>query len=139
MEKTKAAVKRQLKEQWENACNGYLNAMLSMWELDPYYGYWSRDMVGTVYFWGEMYVLDMDDIIYIVEHDIDESTVLCWCEYVQDATEFGLNVPNLPAWCNGCPRTSKDGFDKLRKLKKDFYDMVDAEKERLKNDGKNGF
>ena len=40
MEKIKDAVKRQLKEQWKQACNGYLAELLRMWELDSYYGSW---------------------------------------------------------------------------------------------------
>ena len=39
MKKAKDAVKRQLKEQWEQACNGFLVELLRMWELDAHYGY----------------------------------------------------------------------------------------------------
>ena len=36
MKKTKDAVKRQLKGQWEQACNGYLCELLNMWERGVY-------------------------------------------------------------------------------------------------------
>ena len=43
MKKTKDAVKRLLKEQWEQACNGFIVELLRMWELDAHYGYWIGD------------------------------------------------------------------------------------------------
>ena len=71
MKKTKDAVKRKLKGQWELACNGYLCELLNMWELDSYYGYWIGEEIGGVYdYGGGMFTIGMDDIIYCVEHDI---------------------------------------------------------------------
>ena len=66
MEKTKNSVKRMLKEQYEKACNGYLVELLRMWELDAHYGYWNSDQPGTIYHYGEMHNLTMEEIIYIV-------------------------------------------------------------------------
>lgn len=130
MEKTKDAVKRQLKEQWEKVCNGYLTELLRMWELDGYYGYWNRDEPGTIYHYGETYNLTMEEIIYIVENDIEEDEVFEWEEYCLDAHEFGFNTPNLNAWHKGCPRTSQEVFEKLRKLKSDLEKAVEEEKQR---------
>lgn len=132
MEKTKDAVKRQLKEQWEKVCNGYLTEMLRMWELDAHYGYWNSDQPGTIYHYGETHNLAMEDIIYIVENDIEEDEVFEWEEYCLDAHEFGFNTPNLNAWHKGCPRTSQEAFEKLRKLKSDLEKAVEDEKQRVK-------
>ena len=76
MEQTKPAVKRQLKENYENACNGYLVELLRMWELDACYGYWNSDQPGTIYHYAETHNLTMEDIIYIVENDIEEDEVM---------------------------------------------------------------
>ena len=54
MEKTKDAAKRQLKEQWEKACNGFLVELLRMWELDRYYGSWVAEEVGGVFDYKEV-------------------------------------------------------------------------------------
>ena len=99
MKKTKDAVKRQLKEQWEQACNGYLVELLRMWELDAYYGYWIGEEIGGVYdYGGGMFTIGMDDIIYCVEHDVTEKQYMEWQEYLCDAAEFGFDKPNLKSW-----------------------------------------
>ena len=101
MKKTKDAVKRKLKGQWELACNGYLCELLNMWELDSYYGYWIGEEIGGVYdYGGGMFTIGMDDIIYCVEHDIGREQYIEWQEYCCDAAEFGFDTPNLKSWMN---------------------------------------
>ena len=131
MKKTKDAVKRQLKEQWEQACNGYLVELLRMWELDAYYGYWIGEEIGGVYdYGGGMFTIGMDDIIYCVEHDVTEKQYMEWQEYLCDAAEFGFDKPNLKSWMMGCPRTSPEVFEKLRKMKAELNEAIKAEKEK---------
>ena len=133
MEKTKDAVKRQLKEQWEKACNGFLVELLRMWELDSYYGSWIAEEVGGVFDYGfGMFTINMDDIIYCVLGDITREQYIEWQEYCCDAAEFGFDTPNLRSWIMGCPRTSKETFDTLRKLKQDLQDAVEEEKKLIK-------
>ena len=134
MKKTKDAVKRQLKEQYDKACNSYLAELLRMWELDAYYGYWNSDQPGTIYHYGETHNLSMEDIIFIVENDIEESEVMSWGDYLLDAHEFGFDLPELPAWHKGCPRASQETFDRLRKLKDGLSDAVEQEKERTRKE-----
>lgn len=120
MEKTKEGTKKVLRCQFAVACNGYLNELLRMWELDGYYGYWNSDEPGTIYHYGETHNLTMEDIIYIVENDIEEDEVLAWEDYCLDAYEFKFTTPNLRAWHTGCPRTPKETFDRLRQMKADL-------------------
>ena len=132
MEKTKHAVKRQLKEQWEKACNGYLVELLRMWGLDMYYGYWNSDQPGTIYHYAETHNLTIEDIIYIVENDIEEDEVLAWEDYCLDAYEFKFTTPNLRSWHRGCPRTPQETFEHLRELKANLAQAVEEEKDRIK-------
>jgi hypothetical protein len=132
MEKTKDAVKQQLREDWEKACNGFLVELLRMWELDGHYGYWIGEDVGGVYDYGGELCIGMDDIIYCVEHDVTEEEYREWSDYCVEASEFGFDTPNLRSWIKGCPRTSKETFDHLRSLKKDLADAVEEEKKRIK-------
>ena len=132
MKKTKDAMKRQLKEQFEQACNGYLCELISMWELNAYYGYWIGEEVGGVYDYGGMFTINMDDIIYCVEHDVTALQYQEWQDYICDAAEFGFVTPNLRSWMNGCPRTPQETFEKLRKLKADLNNAVEEEKKRMK-------
>jgi hypothetical protein len=132
MEKTKDAVKQQLREDWEKACNGYLVELLRMWELEAWYGYWIGEDVGGVYDYGGELCIGMDDIIYCVEHDVTEEEYREWSDYCVEASEFGFDTPNLKSWHMGCPRTPQETFDHLRILKKNLADAVEEEKQRMK-------
>lgn len=134
MEKTKSAVKRQLKEDWQKACNGYLVELLRMWELDGFYGYWIADEVGGVYDYADgSFDICMDDIIYCVEHDVTRDQYDEWQDYIIDASEFGFDTPNLRSWMHGCPRTPRETFDKLKLLKADLNAAIDEEKKNQKS------
>ena len=132
MKKTKDAVKRNLREQWLKAVRGYLCELLNMWELDSYYGYWIGEEIGGVYdYGGGMFTIGMDDIIYCVEHDIGREQYIEWQEYCCDAAEFGFDTPNLKSWMMGCPRTTPEVFEKLRKMKAELNEAIKAEKEKF--------
>ena len=132
MSKTKDSTKAMLREQWEKACNGYLVELLRMWELDAYYGYWIGEEIGGVYdYGGGMFTIGMNDIIYCVEHDIGREQYMEWQEYCCDAAEFGFDMPNLKSWMMGCPRTSPEVFEKLRKMKAELNEAIKAEKEKF--------
>ena len=131
MSKTKDSTKAMLREQWEQACNGYTMALLRMWELDAYYGYWIGQEIGGVYdYGGGMFTIGMNDIIYCVEHDIGREQYIEWQEYCCDASEFGFDMPNLKSWMMGCPRTPPEVFEKLRKMKAELNEAIKAEKEK---------
>ena len=126
-------MKEKIKKQYEAACNAYLAELLKMWELDAYYGYWNSDQPGTIFHYGDTHNLTMEEIIYIVENDIEEDEVLAWEDYCLDAYEFKFATPNLRSWMKGCPRTPKEVFEKLRKMKQDLNEAINEEKERIKN------
>ena len=135
MEKTKSGIKKMLKDQWEQACNGYLCELLRMWELDSRYGYWIGEEVGDVLDYGSgMFTISMDDIIYCVEKVVTQQQYMEWQEYICDAAEFGFDTPNLRSWMRGCPRTSAETFKHLREIKAMLNDAIQDEKERVKND-----
>ena len=131
MKKTEDAKKAKLRKDYEQACNGYLVELMRMWELDAYYGYWIGEEIGGVYdYGGGMFTIGMDDIIYCVEHDVTEKQYMEWQEYLCDAAEFGFDKPNLKSWMMGCPRTSPEVFEKLRKMKAELNEAIKAEKEK---------
>ena len=137
MNKTKDAVKRQLKEQWKQACNGFLVELLRMWELDSYYGSWIAEEIGGVYDYGGSITIGMDDIIYCVEHDVTQQQYMEWQDYIFDADEFGFDTPNLRSWMKGCPRTSAETFEHLREIKAMLNKAIEEEKERVNNEESN--
>ena len=132
MKKTKENVKHELKEAYGTMCNNYRDALLRMWELDAHYGYWNSDQPGTIYHYGEVHNLTMEEIIYIVDNDIEEAEVMVWEDYTLDALEFGFDTPNLMAWHRGCPRIPNATFDRLRQMKADLEKLADEAKGGLK-------
>ena len=130
MKKTKQETKNFLREQYEKACNAYLVELLRLWELDAHYGYWNSDQPGTIYHYAEWHNLTMEEIIYIVENEIPEAEVTEWEEYNLDAAKFRFMTPNLRAWHDGCPRTPKAVFDRLREMKRNLEEAIDAERRK---------
>jgi hypothetical protein len=132
MEKTKEDIKRMLRKQWEQACNGYLVELLRMWELDSYYGFWVGDETGGVYDYGDgMFTINMDDIIYCVLEDITREQYEEWQQYICDASEFNFNIPNLRSWMRGCPRATHEIFETLRQMKREYENVVKEEIKRM--------
>lgn len=133
MEKTKDAIKRQLKEQWRQAVRGYQAALLNMWKLDAHYGYWIGGEEGGVYDYGDgMFTIGIDDMIYCVDCDVTQEQYEEWQQYICDAAEFGFDTPNLRSFVRGCPRTSAETFKHLREIKATLNDAIQDEKERVK-------
>lgn len=96
LEATKPAVKRQLKEQWEKACNGYLCELLRMWKLDGRHAYWLSGRVGRwLGYRGGLFYINMEGIVDCVENDITLEDYLehqeFYCTYDLDR-DFVLDI-----------------------------------------------
>ena len=116
-----------LKENYENACNDYVAALLTLWDLDGYYGYWIGEEVGGVYDYGDgIFTIGMQDIVYCVENGVTEEEYEEMLEYCIKCSEYNLPTMNLNAWHKGAP---KYDFTKLDALKKDLDDMIEEYKE----------
>lgn len=92
---------------------------------------WVGNEVGGVACVGD-YFVDMGVIIADIEMDAPEDEFIKWYDYSLVANEFGLNVPNFKSWVKGCPRTSEETIERLRKLKQDLNDCIKREKENNK-------
>ena len=118
-----------LKENYEKACNDYVQALLSLWSLDGFYGYWIGGEVGGVYDYGDgIFTIGMQDIVYCVEHGVTEQEYEDMLEYCCKCAEYNLPKMNLNAWHKGAPRHD---FTKLDALKKDLDDAIDNEKNKF--------
>jgi hypothetical protein len=78
------------------------------------------------------YFVSMDTIIADIEMNATEDEFIKWYDYSLVANEFGLDVPNFKNWVLGCPRTSEETIERLRKLKQDLNDCIKREKENNK-------
>ena len=132
MNRTSYAVARMLKDQWNKACNDYLAELARIWEWDELneYGYWI-DGVGSVFCYGDLYHVDMDDIIYCVEHDVTSKEYLEHADYWLKCDEYNFNKLSLKAWHDGAPRIPQEVFDKLDALKKNLKDEIDNVKNQF--------
>jgi hypothetical protein len=123
------AHKELLKENYEKACNDYVAALLGMWELDSYYGFFIADEVGGIYDYGcGSFTIDMQDIIYCVENNVSKDEYYEWQEYSVKCSEYHLPILNLNAWHKGAPRHD---FTKLDALKKDLDEAIENEKNKF--------
>lgn len=127
------AVKRNLKEKFEEVCDGYLLELANMWELDcKTYGFWVGDEVGGVYSYGDTGLfINMEDIRYCVINNVSYSEYRDWLDYCVWAAEFGQNAPNLKAWHSGCPRVDVVTQEKLSAMKYEFEKLIEETKERF--------
>ena len=122
--------KGRLRVCYEESCNNYVKYLLKAWDLSEHYGYWVADEIGGVYAYGDDLFINMDDIIFCVENDVTEQQYREFLEYCTTANEFGYNTPNLKSWMAGCPRVSKDTFERLRELKDNIHKAVEEEKNK---------
>lgn len=117
-----------LKENYENACNDYVRALLTLWGVDYKLGYWIGDEVGGVYDCDGWVFLNMQDIVYCVENNITSKEVSEWQDYYVKCHDYNLPAMNLNAWHKGAPRHD---FTKLDVAKKSLEDEIKNEKNKF--------
>ena len=122
--------KELLKKNYEKACNDYVAALLTLWELDSYYGFWIADEVGGLYDYGDgCFTIDMCDIVYCVENNVKYNEFLEYQEYNVKCIDYNLHTMNLESWHKGAPRND---FSKLDALRKELNDEIDKLNKRKK-------
>ena len=118
-----------LKENYEKACNDYVQALLILWDLDGFYGDWIGKEVGCVYDYGDgMFTIDMQDIVYCVENGVTEQEYEDMLEYCCKCAEYNLPMIKINAWHKGAPRHD---FTKLDAAKKALEDEIENEKNKF--------
>ena len=118
-----------LKENYEKACNDYVAALLTLWDLDGYSGYWIGKDVGGVYDYGDgIFTIGMCDIVYSVENGVTKEEYEEMLEYCIKCFDYNLPTISLDAWHKGAPRHD---FTKLDALKKDLNDAIENEKNKF--------
>lgn len=109
------AHKELLKKNYEKACNDYVAALLTLWELDSYYGFWIADEVGGLYDYGDgCFTISMCDIVYCVENNVKYDEFLEYQEYNVKCLDYNLHTMNLESWHMGAPRNDFRKLDALR-------------------------
>lgn len=120
-----------LQEQYDKACNAYLNALLNIWELDAYYGFWVCEEVGGLYSYGDNLFINMDEIRYVVENNVSRKTFDEWTEYCLWAKDFEQSTPSLKSWCMGCPRVDEATQEKLTAMRNELNELIKETKAKF--------
>ena len=126
--------KETAREYFEKGCNEYLRLFCEKHDFDfeDAKESWVGGQTVGVVCCGD-YFIDIRDIITDIDKDAPNGEYENWYEYTLDAHNLGLTTPNYESWLKGCPRSSQEYIERLFKLKKDFEDAVNAEKDRIKN------
>lgn len=118
--------KEKLRLDYENACNAYLKAFCEKHDFCYEEAYWCGDDVGGIADCGT-YTFDMATIRTDIDEDAPKEELMRHYDYCLDAIEFKLSIPNFHAWIHGCPRTGKEWFKKMRKMREDFEKYIKEE------------
>jgi len=112
-----------LRKKFSDVCNEYLFEFCANYEL-VYNAYaWVADEPGTVACIGDYYV-GFDDIRYCVDNNVPFDTWIQHYDYLIDAEYLGLPLINLPSWCKGAPRASKEQIAHLKELREDLFNQT---------------
>ena len=118
-----------LREKYESACNGYVEALLESWDVDKRAGGWIGS-VGEV--WDNGYItLGMEDIVYCVDHDVKLVQYDDFLGYLSDVTELGLDVPEFKDFCEKRKVIDRDSLDRLLGMKYELETMIDRERRKF--------
>lgn len=125
--------KVKLKNDYENACNAYLEAFCEKHDY-IYEGLdmWVSKNAGTIANCGDGY-FDMETIRTDIDEEAQEDELFKWNDYCMDASDFKLPIPNFHSWLHGCPRLNHSELDELRKSKRKL-DMMKDEFEKMCKD-----
>ena len=122
------AHKEILKENYEKACNEYIKALLTLWDVGCDCGYWIGDEVGGIYDIDGWITISMQEIVYCVENNVTSKEVSEWQDYYIKCNDYNLPTMNLNAWHKGAPRHD---FTKLDAAKKALEDEIENEKNKF--------
>jgi hypothetical protein len=131
MRKTKENIKRE----YIRACNDYLYKLLDNWQFYEddvdapcNFGWWVGDEVGGVFCLEDDTFIDMNDIRYCVDNDVDYETYTEYLDYITRCDGYGFDKINLNAFVKGAPRISNEQFDRLDKMRQEFHKTINEVK-----------
>lgn len=112
-----------LEKNYAEACEEYLKAFCDKYEFQYEKDAWVGGDYGGVAMIAD-YFISLEDMRYMLLHNISFSEYLANLDYNLEVIELGLNEINLRSWCNGAPRLSREKLDKLISMRNDVEDVV---------------
>jgi hypothetical protein len=118
---------KELAKEWlKKACNEYLRLFCEKHDYCYTEDVWVGGYVCGIANIGD-YFIDFETICIDVEEDVDKDEFIKWYDYCVEAEDLGINTPNYRSWIKGCPRTSNEQLQKLKKLKNEFVELIKKE------------
>lgn len=121
----------QLKENFDKACNAYLDAFCKKHGF--YSSYWIADRVGEIADCNECFTFSLDDIRTDIDTDAPAQEILDWSDYCAEADLIGLATPCYRHWLQGFPRTDKQTIAKLKEMRQELFDEIENINKGQKN------
>ena len=122
----------ELRDNYNNACNAYLDELIKMWELDKAYGFWVASEVGGTYIYGDTGLcIDMDNIIYVVNNNVSRREYMEWLDYCVWCGGYEFASPTLKSWMSGCPRIGVEVQNRLDSMKNELDKLISETKEQF--------
>ena len=121
-----------LRKQLDAAIDNYTKALCKQFDFDEANCWWAADDSTGVYCCSDDLFLNLADVIYIVDNNIERKDVEEWQEYCVFASEYQQSIPNLPSWVKGCPRLSNAQINRLKTLRKEFVDAMNDYNDAMK-------
>lgn len=129
--------KESIKRAYRRACLDYLYQLLDDWGLYEKddditkFGWWVGDEIGGVFCLEDDTFINMDEIRYCVDNNIDYDTYQDYLEYATKCYDFGFDHMNLNAFVIGAPRVSNEEFERLEMLQKNLDDAINDIKDKM--------
>lgn len=117
-----------LKRNYELVAKDYAKALCHQWHISIKDFGWIGEIGGACCFNDDLF-LDLQDVIYCVDNDIDINMVRQWTDYCIWAHDYNFNVPNLQSWHKGCPRVSIPSQIKITQMHDELKSLIEKEKE----------
>ena len=113
-----------LRKQLDAVIENYTKTLCERFKIDEAYCYWAADDNTGIYRCADDLFLNLSDVIYIVDNNIERKVVEEWQEYCIFAHDFQQSIPNLPSWVKGCPRLSKGEIKRLKALRDELEQTI---------------
>lgn len=134
--------KRNLKNNYETACNDYIKELCKRYEWCYEDGWWVSDEIGGIFCVSDIeYSLPMNDIKLLVDENVDFKIFSEWWDYNLVMSYAIMLYPNndryhminLYTWLNNYPDNRKISQEELNKIEKIFWsnNKMEGFKQRL--------
>lgn len=119
------SIKKELKQNFENACNAYLKAFCEKhgYDYEDAHDSWAAGDVGGVVICGDQFV-SLATIRTDIDMDAPEEEFLKWYDYITELGFYNLPTMNYEHWLKGAPRIPQESIDNIKARKQELDELI---------------